>query len=54
MDACREENEIENNSVIFIFLVGKYVMRCLMRKLSVFVLNNVMGFVILVGIYLLM
>jgi hypothetical protein len=33
MDACREENEIEKNSGIFI-LIGKYAMRCLMRKLS--------------------
>jgi hypothetical protein len=72
MDACREENEIEKNSGIFI-LIGKYAMRCLMRKLSykmwilfwgnasicvyvksVFVLSNVMGFIILEGIYLLM
>jgi hypothetical protein len=71
MDACREENEIEKNSSIFI-LIGKYAMRCLMRKLSykmwilfwemhrcvyvksVFVLSNVMGFIILEGIYLLM
>jgi hypothetical protein len=28
-----KENEIEKNSGIFI-LIGKYVMRCLMRKLS--------------------
>jgi hypothetical protein len=33
MDACRKENEVEKNSDIFI-LIGKYVMRCLMRKLS--------------------
>jgi hypothetical protein len=33
MDACREENEIEKNSGIFI-LIGKYAMRCLIRKLS--------------------
>ena len=31
MEACREENKIEKNSGIFI-LIGKYVMRCLMRK----------------------
>ena len=71
MDACREENEIEKNSGIFI-LIGKYAMRCLIRKLSykmwilfwemhryvfmrkVYCLSNVMGFVILEGIYLLM
>jgi hypothetical protein len=33
MDACRKENEVEKNSDIFI-LIGKYAMRCLMRKLS--------------------
>jgi hypothetical protein len=32
MDACREQN-VEKNSDIFI-LIGKCVMRCLMRKLS--------------------
>ena len=45
MDACREENEIEKNSGIFI-LIGKYAMRCLIRKTKLqnaaFVLGNVL------------
>jgi hypothetical protein len=72
MKVCREGNEVEKNSRIFI-LIGKYAMRYLMRKTklqnvdyvlgnasicvyvkSVIVLCNVMGFVIISGIYLLM
>jgi hypothetical protein len=71
MKVCREGNEVEKNSRIFI-LIGKYAMRYLMRKTklqnvdyvlgnasicvyvkSVIVLCNVMGFVIISGIYLL-
>jgi hypothetical protein len=44
MDACREENKVEKNSDIFI-LIGKCVMRCLMRKTKLqnadYVLGNV-------------
>jgi hypothetical protein len=32
--ACREEKEVEKNSDVFIFLIGIYVMRCLVRRLS--------------------
>jgi hypothetical protein len=72
MEACREENEIEKNSCIFI-LIGKYAMGCLMQKTklqnadyvlgkvsicvyvkTIIVLCNVMGFVIISGVYLFM
>jgi Trk-type K+ transport system membrane component len=72
MNACREENEVEKNSSIFI-LIGKlcdalydaktklqnadYVLGnasiCVYVK-SVFVLCNMMRFVIISGVYLLM